>query len=284
MEESAGYTPLHLFRYESRAGWTSRADVVAIEEPLEIRLSQAVSDGRSERTLSITMRTPGQDEDLVLGFLFTEGLIRSAAEIWRMFPTATRSSEAQGHTMVAELSDEVQIDWERLQRHFYVSSSCGVCGKASIEAVMQAAPEAPFPMLPRVEAAVITALPDRLREAQRLFRETGGIHACGVFDAAGGMQVVREDVGRHNAADKAIGALLRNDELRRDLLIGVLSGRASFELVQKFFMAGVPILVAVGAPSSLAVSLAEEAGMTLIGFTASDHFNVYSGRQRVMQA
>jgi FdhD protein len=282
METKPGHTVVYLHRYERGGEWSHREDVVAAEEPLEIQLLQCGEDRQAARTLAITMRTPGQDEDLATGFLFSEGIIIRAEQVVGMYPLPVRRTDGQGHTLLVELAGDVKLDWERLQRHFYVSSSCGVCGKASIEAVIQAAPETPFPMVPQVSAHAITRLPGRLRAAQQLFEETGGIHGCGIFDAAGDMVVVREDVGRHNAADKALGALLRHRTPKPDQWIGVLSGRASFELVQKFFMAGVPVLVAVGAPSSLAVSLAEEAGMTLIGFTSAEHFNVYSGRQRIV--
>jgi FdhD protein len=256
-------------------------DTVAVEEPLEIRVVFGPEGHRQERTLSITMRTPGQDEELVRGFLFAERLITDPAQIQRMEAPALRRPLAEGHTLVVHLRPELVLDWSRLERHFYLSSSCGVCGKASIDMVMERVPGHFFPMTPRLEAAKIRDLPLRLREAQTLFDRTGGIHASGLFDAEGELLLLREDVGRHNAADKLVGALLARPELRERSAVAVLSGRASFELVQKFLVAGVPILIAVGAPSSLAVDLAQECGMTLIGFAGRDHFNVYTGLQRV---
>lgn len=256
-------------------------DVLAVEEPLEIRIAFGREDSRETRTLAITMRTPGQDEELVRGFLYAERIITESAQIREMETPPTRRSGAEGHTLTVHLDPDVNLDWSRLERHFYLSSSCGVCGKASVDMVMERMPSPFFPMTPRLPAELVDLLPQRLRESQALFARTGGIHASGLFDAKGQLLLLREDVGRHNAADKLVGALLLRPELRDQAVAVVLSGRASFELVQKFLIAGIPILIAVGAPSSLAVDLAQEAGMTLLGFAGRSSFNVYAGLQRL---
>jgi FdhD protein len=243
-------------------------DVVAAEEPLEIRLG-------GER-VAVTMRTPapGEDIELAVGFLTGEGIVAAAdvATVRECPP------QADGGVVDVILRDGASpaAGW---QRNFYATSSCGVCGKASIEAVRVAAPAVRDG--PSVPAEVISSLPDRLRSKQRVFDRTGGLHAAGLFTADGELLVLREDVGRHNAVDKAVGrALLREDVLDRAAVLQV-SGRASFELVQKALVAGIPILTAVSAPSSLAVRLAREANMTLVGFLRGTGFNVYAGEERV---
>jgi FdhD protein len=248
----------------------SSADVVAAEEPLEIRLG-------GER-VAVTMRTPGPGEDieLAVGFLSGEGIIdpTDVATV-REYPP-----RADGGVVDVILREgaEPKDGW---QRNFYATSSCGVCGKASIEAVRVAAPAVPDG--PTVAAEVIYSLPDRLRAKQRVFERTGGLHAAGLFTPEGELLVLREDVGRHNAVDKAIGrALLRADVLDRVAVLQV-SGRASFELVQKALVAGIPIITAVSAPSSLAVRLARESNMTLVGFLRETGFNVYAGAERLDQ-
>lgn len=256
-------------------------DHAAVEEPLEIRLEFGPSGHRQERTLAITMRTPGQDEELVRGFLLAERLVTDPTQILSIEPAPVRRAEGQGHTMLARLDETVAVDWSQLERHVYLTSSCGVCGKASIASVLEKVSVSFYPMSPVMEAETIQALPARLRSAQRLFAATGGIHACGLFDDRGALLAVREDVGRHNAADKICGALAVHPEWQQRAAVAVLSGRASFELVQKMLVAGIPILVAVGAPSSLAIDLAAEAGMTLIGFAGEDRFNLYGGGQRI---
>jgi FdhD protein len=235
------------------------SDAVAVEEPLEIRVG--------ERPLAVTMRTPGDDFDLAAGFLFTEGVLPSFSAI-----DAMRHWGSPNVVRVA-LREGVSIDWQRLQRHFYASSSCGVCGKASIELVrVHASPVTPLSLDP----SVIASLPDRLRAQQTAFAATGGIHGAGLFTADGALVVAREDVGRHNAVDKAIGALWGAGTPLADKVL-VVSGRAGFEIVQKAAVAGIPALVAVGAPTSLAVELAHEFGVTLLGFVREGRFNVYAG-------
>lgn len=277
-------TPIHIARVAQ--GVAAEADdILVTEEPLEIRLGHGPLDDRKEVRLSVTMRTPGHDEELALGFLFTEGIITGPEQLLRVEQCANVKDEERGNVVRAELHPSVELDPAKWQRNFYTSSSCGVCGKTSIDAVrtQRARPIAPFgPIDPKV----ITALPDRMREAQTVFKHTGGIHAAALFDREGKLLILREDVGRHNAVDKVIGALLSSIRTNSDGAHGQLttnnhqllvSGRAGFELVQKCLMAGIPLMAAVGAPSSLAVRLAKEGGLTLIGFLRGERFNVYAG-------
>lgn len=237
-------------------------DCLAVEEPLEIRCG--------ERPLAVTMRTPGDDYDLALGFLITEGIVQDANDI-----DGIRHWGSPNVVRVA-LREGVNVDWTRLQRHFYATSSCGICGKASIDAVR--VQTSPLDDGVRIGADVIVSLPEVLRAKQATFASTGAIHATGAFLADGTLLNVREDVGRHNAVDKSIGAL-RRDGQHADLL--AVSGRAGFEVVQKAIVARIPAVVAVGAPSSLAVELAREMNLTLIGFVRDGRFNVYAGEGRV---
>ena len=260
----------------------NRDDVVATEEPLEIRLSYAQPDGRrAQKSISITMRTPGSDEELAAGFLLTEGIIAGRAELDAIGPCGPPAANGLINVVRVDLAPGVEVDLARLERHFYTSSSCGVCGKASLEAVaVQGRYELRGNAL-RISADNLGALPERLRGMQSVFDRTGGLHASGLFDAAGQVRASREDVGRHNALDKLIGRALLKDELPLSDCGVVVSGRASFELMQKAMMAGIPILAAVGAPSSLAVEFAEEFGMTLVGFLQANRFNVYSRPDRI---
>jgi FdhD protein len=258
-----------------------RADVLAIEEPVEIRLSWDVPR-RAEKTLSITMRTPGQDIELALGFLLGEGIVQSRDDIetYKHCGPAARADGTSNVVRVAIAAGRA-VDIARLERHFYTSSSCGVCGKTSLDAV-RSAPHPPLPReTPVVDAATIHALPAALRSRQQVFDRTGGLHAAGLFDAGGELLLVREDVGRHNALDKLVGARLLAGALPASSHVLLVSGRASFELVQKAVMAGIPILAAVGAPSSLAVDLAREEGMTVLGFVRDGRFNIYTGAERI---
>jgi FdhD protein len=254
-------------------------DLLAVEEPLEIRLG--------DKSISITMRTPGHDFELAAGFLFTEGILREAAQIreihWSRPATVNGSANPRqlGNSVTVELNPGVEVDLDRLERHFYTTSSCGVCGKASIEAIeMQGCPVLPRNS-PLFESGIIHRLPDALRRAQPVFERTGGLHAAALFSVAGELQLLREDVGRHNAVDKLIGAemLAGHTPLSNHLLF--VSSRASFELVQKALMAGIPILAAVGAPSSLAVETAQRFNLTLLGFVRDNRFNIYSGASRI---
>jgi FdhD protein len=255
-------------------GRSERDDLLVAEEPLEIRLGYGPLEDRREMRLSVTMRTPGHDEDLVRGFLFTEGIISGPDRLLRVVPCQNVAEEERGNVMRAELHPDVSLDPAQWQRHFYTSSSCGVCGKSSIEAVHVRC-QRPIPIWGEVDAGVITALPDRMREAQTVFRHTGGVHAAALFDRSGRTLCLREDVGRHNAVDKVIGAAQRAGIAFSEVQM-LVSGRAGFELVQKCVVAGIPLMAAVGAPSSLAVRLARESGLTLIGFLRGDRFNRYS--------
>jgi FdhD protein len=234
-------------------------ELLAVEEPLEIRIGG--------EPVAVTMRTPGHDEELALGFCLTEGLAPVAARIPDDLAANTVDVDARG------------FDPERVRRHFYTSSSCGVCGKGAIEAVQVAAP--PVESRLEVPEAVISSLPDRLRESQRAFAATGGLHATGLFTAAGELLCVREDVGRHNALDKVVGWAFLEQLLPLADCILCVSGRLSFELVQKASVAGCPILVAVGAPSSLAVELAQDRGITLCGFVREGRVTVYTEPWRI---
>ncbi|HEU4618478.1 MAG TPA: formate dehydrogenase accessory sulfurtransferase FdhD, partial [Gammaproteobacteria bacterium] len=258
-------------------------DVVATEEPLEIRLGYTDAGGkRAERSISVTMRTPGKDQELAVGFLYTEGIVRGRNDIASVGPCGPPAPNGLVNVVRVELAADVAADVERLERHFYTSSSCGVCGKSSIEAVAVQSRYDLRAIGPKVEASVLGGLPEALKAQQAVFEQTGGLHASGLFDAEGRILLVREDVGRHNALDKLIGNRLMADALPLEHFGIVVSGRASFELVQKAMMAGCAFLAAVGAPSSLAVELAAEFGMTLVGFLKRDRFNIYSGAERVL--
>ena len=259
-----------------------QADSVAVEEPLEIRLGFSTPAGRAARSISITMRTPGCDAELAAGFLFTEAIIHSADDIVSIEPCGPPASDSGNHNVIrVELKTGVDVDLDRLQRHFYTTSSCGVCGKASLDALRVTGQE------PMVETNIVfsedvlVAMPDRLRSIQTTFEETGGLHAAGAFDTDGNLVACMEDVGRHNAVDKVIGRLLLDGKLPANTLGMMVSGRASFELMQKTLVAGMPLLAAVSAPSSLAVQLAREFKMTLVGFLRGENFNIYSGDERI---
>jgi FdhD protein len=262
----------------SGSGLAVQSDMLAVEEPLEVRLGCDVGGRPVHRAVSITMRTPGHDLELAVGFLFTEGVIVAREQV-----AGVRACGA-GNVARVDLHPGVAVDLSRLERHFYTSSSCGVCGKASLEAVRVCARHRLLAGRPAVEAGVIRRLPEALRAAQAVFDRTGGLHAAALFDARGQLLCSREDVGRHNALDKLIGAqfLAGRTPLWESVLL--VSGRASFELVQKAAVAGIPILAAVGAPSSLAVSLAREQGLTVLGFVRQDRFNIYTGAERIRRA
>jgi len=250
-------------------------DYLVREEPLEIRISHGAGAKRRQLSVAVSMRTPGDDEELATGFLFTEGIIQGISQV-----VAVKWLEE--NILSVELQPAIAIDEARLTRHLFTSSSCGVCGKASLDAVQTISCFYAVKGRPALSPEIIYGLPETLREAQATFEATGGLHAAGLFDQTGKLLLLREDVGRHNAVDKVIGAALRSAYPLpfRDLLI-MVSGRAGFELVQKATMAGIPVLAAVGAPSSLAFELAEESGMTLIGFLRDKRFNVYTGADRI---
>ena len=244
-------------------------DKLAVEEPLEIRVRG--------QNVAVTMRTPGHDDELAAGFLATEGLIKSKEDVVEIAHCKEGEAAQLGNTLNVFLAPNVEVDMESLTRHVFASSSCGVCGKATIEAVQQNFP--PVVSEVRVSPEIITGLPAKLREAQATFEQTGGLHAAAMFDARGKLLVLREDVGRHNAVDKVVGFGLLNDVSFAECLL-MVSGRASFEIMQKALAAQVPIVAAVSAPSSLAVEFAQESGQTLIGFLRGETMNIYSRAER----
>jgi FdhD protein len=256
-------------------------DILAVEEPLEIRLGTSQNGKSTHKALSITMRTPGEDAALAAGFLFTEGIVSNSADIAEIRHCG-RSADGRDlqNTIVVELASGVEVDAKRIERNFYTTSSCGVCGKSSIEALRTGVkPLAGVPAA--IEPAFLRGLPAKLAAAQAGFAKTGGLHASILFDRNGTMTAIAEDVGRHNALDKVIGTAFLEDNLPLSETVLLVSGRASFELVQKALMAGIPVLAAIGAPSSLAVELAAEYGMTLVGFLSDTRFNIYSGPHRI---
>ena len=261
----------------------SRDDLVAIEEPLEIRLSFIRQSKRVMQQVSITMRTPGNDTELAAGFLFTEGILTSPEQINQIAISGVDGQGTPTNNIVrVDVADEVSLDPKKLQRNFISNSSCGVCGKASLDSLeVKQISELPAAS-PTVSSSVIYDLPAALRKAQTAFEKSGGIHAAGIADVDGTMCDVREDIGRHNAVDKLIGSLFLSAKLPAADKIMVVSGRTSFEIVQKGVVAGIPIMVAVGAPSSLAVELANKYKMTLIGFASQTRFNIYSAPERIV--
>ena len=249
-------------------------DVVVVEEPVEIRIEYwDVVNGWVEKPVSITMRTPGEDEALAAGFLFTEGLLKA--------DDVDSVTAHLDNTVTVKLKPHIRPDLQKLQRNFYATSSCGVCGKSSLDALGYSYDAIDFEKV-SIKASVITSLPEKLSTFQRLFDQTGGIHAAAVFDTEGNVQFYAEDVGRHNAVDKIAGkAFLNPDSAFRPHVL-VLSGRACFELLHKALAMNIPVVVAVGAPSSLAIETAERFGQTLVGFTRDGRFNVYSGANRIL--
>lgn len=260
--------PVTLVRWTENS-CTPADDLVAVEEPLEIRID--------DRSLAVVMRTPGHDRELVAGFLLTEGIVHDRAGILDLVQCRVNAEPAP-NVINVHLSPGTLVDWDRLTRHTFASSSCGICGKASIDAVRAAAPPVASKAAGRVpQRAVLEKIPALLRGQQRGFALTGGVHASGLFTHDGSMLVVREDVGRHNALDKAIGWAFFAERLPLADAILFVSGRVSFELMQKALMAGIPTVAAVSAPTSLAVEFARESGQTLVGFVRGNLMNVYAG-------
>jgi len=271
-------------------------DAVAVEEPLEIQLAYGAVDDRKVKSISITMRTPGNDDELAAGFLMTEGVVRDATHITSIGTSSAAktalpdSADAmrvalpmglRSQVIRVELSPEVEVSMSTLERNFYTTSSCGVCGKVSLLALRTLCP------LPQrdnfmIRSDILATLPQQLQPVQAAFKETGGLHAASLFTAAGELHSIREDIGRHNAVDKLLGEAFLQDAvpLRNHLLL--LSGRASFELLQKAVMGGIPMVAAIGAPSSLAIEVAREFSITLVGFLRPDSFNIYSAPERVL--
>ena len=278
-------SPPHLpsIELEGVVGWTGDAaqvkvDSLAVEEPLEIRLAGC--------SVAVTMRTPGDDFDLAAGFLLTEGIIRSAADIASIAHCPADDEESQFNIVNVNPGNPSLVDPDRWRRNFFATSSCGICGKASIDAVQQEACPIPddgaVPETARMSHHALYRLDHELRSRQAVFDQTGGLHAAGLFDLDGRLATLREDVGRHNAVDKVVGHALRRDMLPLRTYALMVSGRASFEIVQKALMAGIPIVIAVSAPSTLAVELARSSNMTLVGFLRPERFNVYAGPERIV--
>ncbi|MBS1732469.1 MAG: formate dehydrogenase accessory sulfurtransferase FdhD [Bacteroidetes bacterium] len=266
---------IHIHRISNgRKEWVP--DMLAIEEPLEIQLQYSSDTGKMKKSIAVTMRTPGNDEELAAGFLFTEGIISGHGDIEKI----NRHSTDQNKILVT-LVENIKPRLQQAARNFYTTSSCGVCGKASIEAVQVNIPQRIKKEL-RVTGTMLYALPNLLREHQEAFEHTGGIHASALFDVAGNLISLREDVGRHNALDKLAGSCLLKNTLPLDQHLLLLSGRASFELIQKAAVAGIQVVAAVGAPSSLAVDMAKEHDITLVGFLKPGRFNVYNGIERII--
>ena len=266
-----------VLRLDVETGATStRPDTLAAEEPLEIRVGG--------RPLAVTMRTPGDDLDLAHGFLLTEGVIRSAADvsIARYCDSVDDAGRNTYNVLDIALAPGVAPPAVGIERNFYTTSSCGVCGKASIDAVRTQTAYEPGDDSTPIRPQILAGLPAALRAAQKVFDKTGGLHAAGLFTADGELLALREDVGRHNAVDKVVGWALREGLLPLSGHVLMVSGRASFELVQKALMAGLPALAAVSAPSTLAAELAEESGMTLVGFLRGSTMNVYTGAHRIV--
>jgi FdhD protein len=255
--------------------WLEAEDDLAVEEPLEIQLQYGSGHDRTRKVVSVTMRTPGNDEELALGFLFTEGIIRQPAQV------AQTQVQPASNSVLVTLQEDVAPVLQKIDRNFYTTSSCGVCGKTSIDAIKTVSSYQDQHDELSLQADLFYRLAEELAQQQTLFQITGGLHASAFFDLGGHFLMLREDVGRHNALDKLIGAAFLKGDLPLHDKILFLSGRASFELIQKASMAGIKVVAAVGAPSSLAVQLAEDAGITLIGFLRDQGFNIYSGGHRI---
>jgi FdhD protein len=269
------------YRNQIDHGWME--DFLAVEEPLEIRLEYGPAESRQGMSVAITMRTPGHDVDLALGFLLTEGVIDRFEQVEDAGPCGPHHPENLAQNIVKVcLRPGVAVDPKFLTRHVFTTSSCGICGKASLNAVRSVSRFKLDPTESWLDRNLLEELPNRLAEQQKAFQQTGGLHAAALFDKHGLLVAIFEDVGRHNALDKLIGSMLQQNQCPPRQHVLLVSGRASFELVQKAAMAGIPFLAAIGAPSSLAVSLAEEFGMGLAGFLKSGRINLYAGAQHVI--
>ncbi|MGA2229553.1 MAG: formate dehydrogenase accessory sulfurtransferase FdhD [Tepidisphaeraceae bacterium] len=262
--------PMAKILHWTNTGVVERDDHLAQEEPLEIRVRG--------RPISITMRSPGHDDELAAGFLLSENIIHRRQDVLRIDPCERNE---YGNLINVQLAPEVPVDFARLTRHVFAASSCGLCGKATIEAISAHTPPIANDNSPVVDAATLAALPEKMRQGQTDFSRTGGVHAAALFDSGGNLIVLREDVGRHNAVDKALGHALLNGLTPLDRHILLVSGRSSFEIMQKALAARIAVVAAVSAPSDLAAQFATENRQTLIGFLRSDRMNVYSGRGRV---
>jgi FdhD protein len=262
-----------------------QSDLLAVEEPMEIRLGYGKGVSRKQKTVSVTMRTPGNDFELAVGFLYTEGILTERSQVDHIRYCFDNTDQEQENIVRVELREGIEPNLDSLERNFYMNSSCGVCGKASIESIETTANCPVIPKgSPKVSSEIFQALPERLRQEQLVFEHTGGLHAVGIFTAEGELLYMREDVGRHNAFDKAVGAAFLEEKLPLFNQVALVSGRASFELVQKSVMAGIPILAAIGAPSSLAVDLSKQFGTSLIGFLKQDKMNLYTNPHRIQNS
>jgi FdhD protein len=250
-------------------------DYLAAEEPLEIRVG--------ESPLSVTMRTPGHDLELAAGFLFTEGIVQLREQIIALENSSNDDAGKRGNVVQAALAAESMPDFDKMRRHFFAASSCGICGKASIDSVRSRLLSSPNPDF-RIDPGLLVTLPEALRSAQDVFERTGGLHAAALFNARGELLVLREDIGRHNAVDKVIGWALLKDRVPLGECVLLVSGRGGFEIIQKAIVAGIPVVASVSAPSSLAVQLARELRQTLIGFLRGKRFVIYAGEERVAKA
>jgi len=258
--------------------FSNEEDFLAVEEPLEIGISYTENGKRVRKNISVTMRTPSSDEELALGFLFTEGILKTYEQVKRVL-----SSELDPNKVTVELAESEVPQLQTSERNFYTTSSCGVCGKASIDAIRTTSLFASSEDSISVSRETLFEISQKLKNEQQVFESTGGLHASSLFDLNGNFLMLREDVGRHNALDKLIGAAFKNAGLPIHHSILLLSGRASFELIQKAHMAGIRIVAAIGAPSSLAAQLAEECNMTLVGFLGKEKFNIYTGSDRISE-
>ena len=277
-------SPVKILKYNNNQSVQEFGDLVAVEEPLEIRLGYGAINNREQQRVSVTMRTPTHDFDLALGFLYSEGIIQSYEQVLSIKYCVDAGKQATENIVRVELKPEVIVDTKLFQRNFYITSSCGVCGKASIEAIEAMTCNIEASQQPekwQVTPDIIYQLSKELTAAQSAFTYTGGLHAAALFDKLGKIILIREDVGRHNALDKVIGNALTQNLPLNDKII-LMSSRASFELIQKVIMAKIPVIVTIGAPSSLAVETAQRFGVTLLGFLKEDRFNVYSGAERVI--
>jgi len=261
------------------------SDLLVAEEPMEIRLGYGSENNRRQKSISVTMRTPGNDFELALGFLFTEGIIRNPGDV-SFVKYCTELNRFGNHENIVrvELDSSIDVDLKKLERHFYTSSSCGVCGKASIDSIEINEVFIADDLDLTVDSEILTRLTGKIKSRQNVFEYTGGLHAAALFNNAGELISIREDVGRHNALDKLIGATFSSHQLPLNQHLLLLSGRASFELIQKAAMAGIKIIAAIGAPSTLAVETAKKFKITLIGFLREDRFNIYSGKDRIIIA
>ena len=259
-------------------------DLISIEEPLEMIVQYKENNEWTDNSISITMRTPGNDENLVVGLLFNEGVINNFSEISKIELIGEKVGKYNLQNKIrATLNNVKNLDIKRLRRNFLTNSSCGVCGKTSIDSIEVISKKKLHPSKPQIKTSVVTKIPNILRQEQSEFSKTGGIHASALFNASGKPLIIKEDVGRHNALDKVIGHSLENSLFDNDNQFIACSGRLSFELVQKTLMANIGLLMGVGAPTSLAIDLAKRFDMTLIGFVKSDSFNIYCGENRILE-